>query len=225
MANRFQTIAVYAVAAGLCLILSKVSPLALSAEQLTLDVFQYDDVGVAPAIVRESRQTVARIFSRLDVQIVWFDRHDAQCRQDTLDTAARRAFLTSAYTIRLAASSNTWLNTPSARALGFAVAGTRVATVLYPRVEQLGRRTGSDVAVVLGHVVAHELGHLLLRQASHAVAGLMQAGFDSVSALQGRLLFADGQARAIRAALTADKQRRPPTGMELTPAAATGSCG
>jgi hypothetical protein len=226
VATGFQVIALHALAAGLCLILAQVSPLALNAEHLSLDVILYDDVGVSPAIVAGGRQTVARIFSRLDVQIAWFDRSNVYCRQDRLDAGARRAFLTATYTIRLAAGTSTWRpDTPSAHALGFAVPGTRVATVLYPRVEQVGSQTGVDIAVVLGHVVAHELGHLLLRQTTHSVAGLMQARLDALTAQQGRLLFADDQARVIRAALAADKQRRPSIGVESTPAPATGSCG
>jgi hypothetical protein len=54
---------------------------------------------------------------------------------------------------------------------------------------------------VLGHVVAHELGHLLLGRGTHSAAGLMRADLDTNLAVQGRLLFTDAEARAIRAAL------------------------
>jgi hypothetical protein len=48
-------------------------------------------------------------------------------------------------------------------------------TVIYPRVEELAE--GSDVFLerILGCVVAHELGHVLLGPHSHSVAGIMTA--------------------------------------------------
>ena len=87
---------------------------------------------------------------------------------------------------------------PSVRALGFSAPGTRVASIAYPRVEQLARGGGPAVGLLLGHVVAHELGHLLLRQATHSPTGLMRATLDIALAQQGRLLLTSDESEAIR---------------------------
>jgi len=72
---------------------------------------------------------------------------------------------------------------------------------------------GSDSlrAVILGHLMAHELGHLLLGTASHSVAGLMHipwSGAELGSAAQGRLLFAREEANRMRANLAARMRHR-----------------
>ena len=60
-------------------------------------------------------------------------------------------------------------------------------------------------ALVLGHVIAHEAGHLMLPHDSHSDRGIMQPQFDVRSidlALSGRLLFTKSQSKLMRAALT-----------------------
>ena len=66
------------------------------------------------------------------------------------------------------------------RALGFSVidpaAGSgRLATIFINRVEDSARRAGSEVGLLLGRAIAHEVGHLILRTNGHAAAGLMRA--------------------------------------------------
>src|SRR5262249_31066858 len=66
-------------------------------------------------------------------------------------------------------------------ALGFAHVtpdGGRYATVLMDPVEELTREQQLvSQAQVLGHAVAHEIGHLLMGTNSHAPRGLMRAGW------------------------------------------------
>jgi hypothetical protein len=63
--------------------------------------------------------------------------------------------------------------------LGFAYvdAGTGsavLATIYFDRVARLARKAGIDVSTLLGHAIAHELGHLLLASNSHSANGLMR---------------------------------------------------
>jgi Zn-dependent protease with chaperone function len=53
-------------------------------------------------------------------------------------------------------------------------------------------------------VIAHELGHLLLRDGAHSLVGLMQSDFNLLLAQQGRLWFTDDQARRIRTLLATE---------------------
>jgi len=57
---------------------------------------------------------------------------------------------------------------------------------------------------VLGHALAHEIGHLLLPVGSHSQAGIMRERLSSEdwrAAEMGRLLFAKKEAKAMRAGL------------------------
>jgi hypothetical protein len=48
------------------------------------------------------------------------------------------------------------------------------AKLYYDRVERLSRRTLLSKQLLLGHVMAHELGHLLLGSNSHSERDLMR---------------------------------------------------
>lgn len=52
--------------------------------------------------------------------------------------------------------------------------GGTLATVYFDCVQWLATSTGTDVAVLLGRVAAHELGHLMMRSSAHARRGLMR---------------------------------------------------
>lgn len=206
MATRFHPAAACAFAAGMGLLVSAAT--ANSAELLSIDCLVDQLVPVAADTLAEARQRAARIFEPLAVQIAWLDTTSALARYKALDDpAAQRAFVTSLYVIRLVAKEGDGI-TPTERALGTAVVGTRVAVIPYPRVVDLARNGSATVGLVLGHVIAHELGHLLLQRASHSAAGLMRATLDLQLAQQGRLLFTAPEAQAIRAAIARTAGRR-----------------
>jgi hypothetical protein len=50
-----------------------------------------------------------------------------------------------------------------------------LATAYLDPIVCLARMAGRDVPTLLGHVIAHELGHLLMATTSHATHGLMRA--------------------------------------------------
>ena len=54
----------------------------------------------------------------------------------------------------------------------------RLVYAFYGRVDAYARQHAKPVAQVLGHVMAHELGHLLLPHGSHAKSGIMTAAWD-----------------------------------------------
>jgi hypothetical protein len=202
----FHPVAACAFAAGMGVLLAATAG---SAERLSIDCLMDDLVTVADDTLAEAQQSVARIFEPLAVQIVWFDTASALRRQKALaGQAAQRAFVTSLYVVRLVAQGGDSGMTPSERSLGSAAVGTRVAIVPYSRVVELARGGNATSGLVLGHVIAHELGHLLLQRATHSAAGLMQATLDLRLAQQGRLLFTAPEAQAIRAAIARDAGRR-----------------
>jgi hypothetical protein len=70
-----------------------------------------------------------------------------------------------------------------ASVLGISISGAseargRVAYVFYDRIARVARAHHAPVVRGLGHVMAHEVGHLLMGVDSHADDGLMRAGWD-----------------------------------------------
>jgi hypothetical protein len=63
-----------------------------------------------------------------------------------------------------------------------------------------------NLATLLGHVVAHEIGHLLLGSNSHSDAGIMRPHWDErdlANASKGELLFTQRQGQTMRARVAA----------------------
>jgi hypothetical protein len=82
--------------------------------------------------------------------------------------------------------------------LGFAESGTRDATVLYDRVKRFSRYYRVNRGVLLGYVIAHELGHLLLPPKSHSVTGVMRGTIDLQLAAAKQLRFTPEEGQLIR---------------------------
>jgi hypothetical protein len=77
--------------------------------------------------------------------------------------------------------------------LGFAESGTREGTVLYDHVKRFSRRYHVNRGVLLGYVLAHELGHLLLPPNSHSATGVMRGTIDLPLASERQLRFTPEQ--------------------------------
>ena len=75
------------------------------------------------------------------------------------------------------------------------------ACVFYDRVEQLAKGRGAPVAVILGHVAAHEIGHLLIGPHSDTSLGVMNGRWNRSSmglAKDGQLSFTKAEVATIR---------------------------
>jgi hypothetical protein len=74
---------------------------------------------------------------------------------------------------------------------------SHIAYVFYDRVNTAAEEFSANIGRVLGHVIAHEIGHLLLRSEAHSATGVMHAQFDAHDFRQmaaGQLLFTKEQA-------------------------------
>jgi hypothetical protein len=77
---------------------------------------------------------------------------------------------------------------------------THIAYVFYNRVVAAAKEFSAPASHVLGHVIAHELGHLLLPPDAHTPIGVMHGQFDADDFHQiaaGQLLFTEEQAREL----------------------------
>jgi hypothetical protein len=169
-------------------------------EQLRLILIVNDEVGLPAQLLQEARRVTAKIFQHASVDIVWLAARGAAPEEPPApETVSEWEFWNARYVVRIARSDAG--RSPSS-ALGFTVPGTRTTTVVYPYVEQVARSGREDVTLVLGHVMAHELGHLLLRSSAHSTGGLMRATLDMGRAARGVLLFTDTEEKTIRASLS-----------------------
>jgi hypothetical protein len=115
--------------------------------------------------------------------------------------AERRAFVSSVLQINVVPPSMyqpLGLRTHSA---GAAESGTRIAWISFAKVQRSADLAAADLGDVLGYVVAHEIGHLLLPANSHSVGGVMQENVDPKLIAHNRLSFLEQEATLIRRAL------------------------
>lgn len=73
--------------------------------------------------------------------------------------------------------------------------------IFYPRIRAYSSDLGMHASQLLGYVMAHELGHLLLPYGAHAAAGVMRPEWDRAqvrNAAEGLLTFTPDQAALIR---------------------------
>jgi hypothetical protein len=85
--------------------------------------------------------------------------------------------------------------------LGLAVPGRGRAYVFYNRLVHAARARPVDIGVVLGRVIAHEIGHVLMPPGQHSTFGIMRRDVDFGYDNPNR--FTDGESTKIRATLRA----------------------
>ncbi len=127
----------------------------------TLCVNVDNQAHVPAGILNLSKLDTAGIFHSAGIDINWRDSDEGDC---LLLTVVRHSAVN-----------------VSGDAMGFAYpfadSGAR-ATILYDRIDYLADRLFVPRYLILGHFMAHELGHVLLRTLEHSKTGLMQASWD-----------------------------------------------
>lgn len=164
---------------------------AAAQEHPQVTVVVYNDAGIPAGVIESAKKTAERIYRDAGVAIMWRD-HRAPA------TGATELF------VRIVRRS---LNLPG-EDFGIAFVGDDgegvQADIFYSGIEQLTNNTSASAAQVMGHVMAHELGHLLLGMNSHSSFGIMQAHWTEQQLRlmsKGILKFDKRQSRAIWARL------------------------
>ena len=154
----------------------------------TVRVMLRNDVNVPPETVQAAQEAVRLVFHAAGVDVIWTGPQPIA-------------------TVALISRERAHKMRQRPEVLGVALVGRgrrgRMAYVFVHRVNELSARYRLDASVILGAVMAHELGHLLLPFDSHSEAGLMRPlldGSDFKRADRGELLFTAAQAEQIRSA-------------------------
>jgi hypothetical protein len=185
--------------------LDAAAPARLPADMDRLTILVQDLAETDLNIVESAIETARRILAGAGVAADWFVCPDAR------QVADRPAACVAqpgpwALRMRLISDEKARLLPLAENNFGIALPGKAgalgsLACVFVERIQRHARRIKVSEAVLLGHMMAHELGHLLLGESSHAVNGIMTARFKVrhlQAAGQGGLRFFDAQAKAIR---------------------------
>jgi hypothetical protein len=154
----------------------------------------------SPAILAGAEREAGRILGKAGLQTVWLDCPAGNSRVDSLDPCRQPLEATD---IALRVLSESSQNKFQDTAFGFAVVPV-LASVYYDYVAHLARSDNAEfeIPIILGCVIAHEIGHLLLGSNSHSASGIMQGHWERGQirhAVTGTLLFTPEQAKLIQA--------------------------
>jgi hypothetical protein len=164
----------------------------------TIRVRVVDRTQASPAILAEAEHEAARILSKAGLRTIWVDcsgGHSTTVPQDPCQELE-------ATDISLRVLSEPTQNTLQDTVFGFAVVPV-LASVYYDAVRR-AKSDGAeyDIPTILGCVIAHEIGHLLLGSNSHSGLGVMKRRWERKQfrqAMTGILLFSPEQAKLIQA--------------------------
>jgi hypothetical protein len=153
---------------------------------LTVAVAHY--AAVDPKTMKEAEGVASEVYRRAGIEIQWVE-------PATYEGATR--LYVNVLSQEMAAPSYA-----SDETVGFAIPGSRAANVIYERIRQAARRRHVASGLLLGYVIAHELGHLLLPAHSHSSSGLMRPDLDMELAAMRKLRFTADQVALIQERLT-----------------------
>jgi hypothetical protein len=161
----------------------------------------YNYAGVDSLQLRRGITAASRVFRRAGIQLVWVEcsvtredvRKDSACGQFDGTPWAQLTILPEKMAQRFEFDHE-----------AFGVAFGCLASVFFDRVQELSGQMRIPESLVLGHIMAHELGHVLLGPASHSSNGVMIANVkrtDLPKVVKGWLAFDSEQAARMQAHL------------------------
>ena len=183
---------------------------------ITIRVHNY--AGVVPNKLADAEEVATEVFQKAGVETRWVDiisttedtQVSAPCYPALTSADIQLSILPSKMSGRLGFPNNVIGFAPDTDAQIIYVFESKVETTFWRLVR--ARRNGRldhpvSRAQILGHVIAHELGHLLLNLNGHSVHGIMRAEMDFTDG-HDSLLFTPQQAEALQADVRRRNGRR-----------------
>ena len=152
-------------------------------------------------LLSEARAAAGEIFAEAGVEVRWLTLEEADRCAGCTSQLGRSTFY-----LRIVPNSMISSIAVGHDYLGYSIvpaggAPGYIAGAYFERVKELAKPLGCKASLLLGYVIAHELGHLLLGAGSHARSGVMSypvEGEHMRLAAQGRLNFNRAQAERLR---------------------------
>ena len=159
-----------------------------------INVLVYNYARVPVAILTAAEREAGKILGVTSIELTWLDCAPAP----TTDQRCLRGWTKQTPGLRLI----TGFNKYQARELGHADIPV-LATIYYEKVVRrvYAENAESDLGTVLGALMAHELGHLLLTEPKHSTVGVMEPNWGRAqirSARDGKLVFTAQQAAMLK---------------------------
>ena len=159
-----------------------------------------DYVGVSQVRLTDTMKTATAIYAAAGIEVGWTYRCFRHCGGQV--EVAPEPSVDEAIDLTILIYPNAMMSTTFPESvMGSAPGGSSVAYAFLDRVVEFAFKRNLVVGTVLGHVIAHEVGHLLLRE-GHTERGLMRAEWfkrDLELVKTGRLGFTPEQGSRIRA--------------------------
>jgi len=164
-----------------------------TAVQLVVSVF--NDSAVGDVSLAKAEDEAVRILRRARVEVAFLE-----CQHDSSEKCLKFSDY-GHFALRIV---------PRSRSLSPEVFGATFlgddgrgiqADVFFDEVQRLGTNSAVNVPKLLGHVIAHELGHLILGSHAHSASGIMSRRWEASELkllLRGNLLFNPEQVKVMR---------------------------
>jgi hypothetical protein len=144
--------------------------------QVTVSV--YNDAQVRFDILARAEQQAASIFSRAGLGVTWL--RCTHINSGVTAVACNRFDVPGHVAVRIIARAASSMSDAAFGVAFLAPDGTgRYSDVFWKRAQRLHANSTVDLGGILGSVIAHEIGHLLLGSNAHAISGIMRAHWES----------------------------------------------
>ena len=210
-ARRAWVVCAYALAATLVV---ASSARAEGESGVTVRVRVYNYAKISKRAIEGAERETGRVFTAAGIDMTWLDCLAPRAQVGSAPTPAETTNGASSdcdapvkgvtVGLRLLSRSSSPSKDFSDEMFGFAT-GSDLASVFCQRVVDLAwgvDKDGNEIPLILGDVIAHELGHLLLGTNSHSPTGIMCGNWDHDYlrlALRGRQIFTTQQSASMRA--------------------------
>jgi hypothetical protein len=172
-------------------------------ESARVTISVYNDAEVSGAVLSRAEEQAGEVFWHAGIDVTWLN-----CKVPALNEEAsrtcREAMFPEHLHLRIVRKSLSL----KGETMGISFQGQDgsgcYADLFYEPMEQLHKSEGTDIASLLGHVAAHEIGHLLLGSNSHSAAGIMHAHWTAeelASAKAGALVFSEQESLRMKTKL------------------------
>jgi hypothetical protein len=168
---------------------------------INVRIFNY--AGVERSVFSKARREASRIFSRSGVEINWIECA-ASTDEANNDLRCTARMGPSDLLIRVLAGPMTGFESHGELGVALIPAGGGFgsrASVFQDKIRDYCERWQASQGLLLGHTIAHEMGHLLLGANSHSGGGIMRAPWNRRTlemAGVGTLLFSDEEGKRMR---------------------------
>lgn len=153
-------------------------------EPATLDLQMRSEVRVPAYVLKKSQDEVTRIFADAGLAVRW------------TETSPRVTVKIVAQVLGYDRKASGVMGVAQRTPNGY------VAQIFFRQVQEFADTYEVDLGTMLGHVIAHEIGHLLMPANAHSPTGVMQPYWGRAlvrDASRGTLTFTEAQAARIRA--------------------------